>query len=419
MLNIAVLSNTASYHHVAKLLSKESTVYHYGAHSSLHETENYCPITLVEKYNTKLGLSKILNDIKHRKIDFLLSSGLELSANQPMQDSLSKLNIPYFFTNIKSAKLEYNKFHAKEILNELKIPTGTSIYNQVTGQFLFDNFYQIPRPFVIKIYQYQYGKQTTVVTEKNYQEVYLDLFSNKLGIDTRITNINDDWAMIIEKFINIKKELSCHYLVNEKDCRYIGSARDYKKIYDGDQGHNSRSLGAYNVNEVNSQIHNYAERIFNYLKTHNYQYKGFLFLGIAIDENDIPVVLEINTRSGDPEINVILESMKNNISELLLAASTNSRIPDIIHDNNKKTVSIRLINSVYNWQVPAVHLPKLTKVPDNICHALEGNEQGYITHSLFTASSNTYENASNSIYTYLGNQDLGQYRYRSDIGILK
>lgn len=427
-MKIAVISNIASFHHVAKLLSKESEVWHYGANSLVPKSKNYhpvpgdfhlkIPVDIVGTGVIDPVLSNVIKDIKNKNIDFVLTSGTELSWNKAIQDSLTQLNIPYFFVNIKSAYLEYNKFKAKQVLSELGIPTAPSIFEEVNGQFLFDKFYDIARPFVIKIYRYQYGKQTTIVTNDNFQEVYLDLFSKKLGLETRSTNINNDWLLILEEVINIKKELSCHYLINEKDCRYLGSARDYKQFLNGDTGHNSRSLGAYNVNEIDKRIHEYADKIFNYLKIQNYHYKGFLFLGIAVDETDTPVVLEINTRAGDPEINVVLESIDNNLGDLLFAASTNSNIPNIVH-NNKKTVSVRLINSVYNWEVPASRLPKLLDVPDNIIHSLEGRNQFYITHSLFTASSNTHKNASKKIYTYLDKQDVGQYRYRSDIGILK
>jgi phosphoribosylamine--glycine ligase len=430
-MNIAIVSNTASFHQMAQLLSKESTVYHYGASSSLNKTNNYFPIPIdvhgvylqreTGSRNIESEVNDIVEDIKNKNIDFLLARGSpDLSYNQRIQQTLTNLNIPYFFCNKRCADIEYNKFQTKQILNELRIPTGAAIGDQVNGQFLFDNFYKLKRPFVVKCYQYQHGRQTTIVNDENFEEVYLDLFSKKLGVGYRITNINDNWELVIEQFVNIKKELSCHYIINSTGWKYLGSARDYKKFYENDIGYNTIGTGAYNVNEIDNRIHEYVDKIFNYLKLHNYQYKGFMFLGIAIDENDVPTVLEINTRCGDPEINVILRSIDNNLSDLLFAASTDSVMPDIVH-NNFKTVTIRLVNSAYNWKEHATKLPNLTKVPDNICYSLEGGEgrtDFSITHSLFTYSSDTHENASKEIYNYLSNQDLGQYRYRTDVGIL-
>jgi phosphoribosylamine--glycine ligase len=430
-MNIAIVSNTASFHQIAQLLSKESTVYHYGASSLLNKTDNYFPIPIdihgvhlqreTGSRNIESEVNDIIEDLSNKNIDFLMANGtLDLSYNQKIQRGLSSLNIPYFFCNKKCANLEYDKFQTKHILNELGIPTGTAIDGQINGQILFDNFFEFKRPFVVKCYQYQYGRQTTIVNDENFEEVYLDLFSKKLESGYRLTNIDDHWDVVLEKFINIKQELSCHYLINATGCKYLGSARDYKKFYDGDKGYNTIGTGAYNVNEIDNRIHEYVDKFFNYLKSHDYQYKGFLFMGIAIDENNIPRVLEINTRGGDPEINVILGSISNNISDLLFAASNDYIIPDIVY-NDVKTVSIRLVNSDYNWKEPVTKLPNLSKVPDNILHSLEGGEgrsDFSITHSLLTASADTYENASKEIYNYLSNQDLGQYRYRSDIGIL-
>jgi phosphoribosylamine--glycine ligase len=416
---------------MAQLLSKEAQVCHYGASASLEKTTNYFPIPIdihgahlqreTGSRNIESEVTDIVEDLKNKSIDFLLARGSpDLSYNQRIQKSLSSLNIPYFFCNQRCADLEYNKFQTKQILNELDIPTGVAIGNQVTGQYLFDNFYEIKRPFVVKCYQYQHGRQTTIVNDENFEEVYLDLFSKKLGVGYRITNINDNWEVVIEQFINIKKELSCHYLINSTGWKYLGSARDYKKAYEGDQGYNTIGTGAYNVNEIDNRIHEYVDKIFNYLKTNDYQYKGFMFVGIAIDENDVPTVLEINTRCGDPEINVILRSVDNNLADLMYAASTDNVIPDVVY-NNLKTVTIRLVNSIYNWKEPATKLPNLTKVPDNICHSIEGGEgrkDFSITHSIFTCSADTHENASKEIYNYLNTQDLGQYRYRKDIGIV-
>jgi phosphoribosylamine--glycine ligase len=362
----------------------------------------------------------MLVDMKNKNINFLMSKDLQLSANVTFQQTLNELSIPYFFVNRKSVALEYNKFTCKQMLNELDIPTGKSIGNtQVNGKYIFDNFMTIQRPFVIKLYPYQYGRQTVIVTDENKEEVFLDLFSGKIGKDYRVTNINDEWSAVLEEFIDIKQELSCHFLVNETGWSYIGSARDYKKLYDGDKGPNSFSSGAYNVHEIDPRIHDYTDRIFNFLKKNKYEYKGFLFLGIALGNDGVPIVLEINTRSGDPELDVIIGSITSNISELFLAGSCNDNFPKIVHDTTKKIVTVGLLNKVYDWNNPASDLPRLGIVPDNIIHCRDGYDPSYLRHSVFVSTSNTHIDASTQIYDYLNDQYLGQYRYRTDIGLLK
>jgi len=217
-------------------------------------------------------------------------------------------------------------------------------------------------------------------------------------------------------------------LFNRSGWKYLGSARDYKKLKDGDSGYNTVGLGCYNV-DPDPIVHEYADKIFNFLKDYlgksNDFYRGFIFLGIAVDKNNVPYILEINTRSGDPELCSILGSVENNLSELFYAASADLPIPDVIH-NNKSTVSVRVFNRVYDWLRPASFLPKFENIPDNIIQSIEtcagatmGIERYYIKHSLFTTTANSRQEAAKRIYDYLDTQYVGQFTYRRDIGYLE
>jgi phosphoribosylamine-glycine ligase len=421
-MNIAIISSLASYQQISEMFLSESNVknvYHYGAHSSVLSKNGYHPypmeIPVMGEIDDKV--STILNDLKDKNIDFVLASGLAVSSSELAHAKLKELGIPYFFVDIKLTALEKNKSLTKKMLNKIGIPTGEG--DTVDGKYLFDNFKSIPRPFVIKMnFIFQYGRQTIIVTDENYEEVYLDLFSARLDSNIRITNINFNTNLIIEKFVKIKREYSYHLIANASGWKYLGSARDYKRINDNDEGFNSTSMGSYNIDDVDPIVHEYADKIIKFLKEQGYTYRGFMFLGIAVDENDIPVILEINTRSGDPEIVSILGSVENNLSTLFLSASKDEPIPDIVH-NSSKTVTIRLINSVYDWTKPASFLPKLTQFPDDILFGLEGSEEFFIKHSLVTTSDTTHELAAKKLYQYLDKQFVGQYRYRRDIGILK
>jgi phosphoribosylamine-glycine ligase len=346
-----------------------------------------------------------------------MAASLPYPSTQYAHDMLQKYNVPYFFVTPQNTILEKDKSVTKQMLNKLGIPTGKG--KLVSGKYLFENFKSLPRPFVVKLnYVFQSGRQTTVVDNSNYEEVYSDLFSFHLKEDVRLTNINMDTSLVIEEVVNIKREYSYHMLVNDAGWKYFGAARDYKKSLDGDLGFNSSSMGAYNVDDVDPRVHEYADKIFNHLKNNDWGYKGFMFLGIAVDENDVPVVLEINTRSGDPELPAILGSVTNNLGELFKAGSCNEPIPDIIHNTNK-TVTIKLANRVYDWTKPASFLPKLDVPPTDILHGLEGFDPSYIKHSIFTTTDVSHNEASKKLYTYLDKQFVGQYRYRRDIGVLK
>jgi phosphoribosylamine-glycine ligase len=421
-MNIAIISSLSVYHQLAEMFLTESNVenvYHYGAHSSLTSKNKYHPYPIEIPAAGRIGnkLVNIFDDLKNKNINFVIASGLAVASSEFAHAKLKELGIPYFFVDVKLSGLEKNKSLTKKMLNNIGIPTGAG--ETVNGKYLFDNFKSIPRPFVVKInFLFQYGKQTVIVTDENYEDVYLDLFSTNLGCDPRITNITFETSLIIEQFIKIKREYSYHLIANSKGWKYLGAARDYKKIEDNDQGFNSSSMGSYNIDDVDDVVHEYADKIITFLKEQGYTYRGFMFLGIAVDENDIPIILEINTRSGDPELISILGSVTNNLSNLFLSASRDELIPDVIHNSNK-TVTVRLINSIYDWTKPASFLPKLSPCPADILFGLEGTDEFYIKHSLFTSSMSSHELAAKKIYDYLDRQFVGQYRYRRDIGLLK
>ena len=432
-MNIALLSSTSSFHHLGRMFEKESsTVYQYGASRYIQPHGKYVPMYkwLPINKNVDAEMADFLEVTKDKKIDFVMTAGLVTPRSEVLHSELKSRNIPYFFVNPKITDLELDKSLTKKLLEKLGIPTPKS--QKVDGAYLFDNFKKIPRPFVVKLnYLYQYGKQTIIVKDENHEEVFEDLFSTYTTGDYRITNIQKNTSLLIEDFVQLKREYSYHALFNKANWQYFGSARDYKPLYEGDRGPNSVSLGSYSMVEVDPVVHEYAEKIYNFLKKYlaadNDFYRGFIFLGIGVDQNNVPHILEINTRSGDPELPAILGSVDNNLTELFYAASADLPIPEVKH-NNKSTVTLRVINRVYDWTTKASFLPRFENVPKNIIQSFDSgfqpsdkveDEYKVIKHSIFTTTANTREQAAKRLYKYLDSQYLGQFMYRRDIGILE
>jgi phosphoribosylamine--glycine ligase len=430
-MNIALLSSSACFHQVAQLLEKESTdVYHYGASRSIQSYGRYTPVHdwLSDGY-IDTQLTNFLNVSKDKHIDYVMASGLSASKNTIIHAELKARNIPYLFVSSAVAEIERDKSITKQMLNKLGIPTPK--FQKADGAYLYENFKTIPRPFVVKLNSvYQHGKQTIVVKDENHREVFEDLFSLYTTGDPKITNIDKKTSLLIEEYIELKQEYSYHALFNKSNWQYLGTARDYKKLNDGDTGPNTVSLGCYSVLNVDSRIHEYAEKIYNFLKIYlgNQQldhYRGFIFLGIGINQDGVPMILEINTRGGDPELPAILGTVENNISDLLYTTSADLPIPQVKH-NGKETVSIRVINRVYDWTTPASFLPKFENIPNDILAGFDGGpidhsgqESKLIKHSIFTTTRGSREEAATRIYNYLDTQHIGQYTYRRDIGFLK
>jgi phosphoribosylamine--glycine ligase len=374
------------------------------------------------------GLADFFEYTKDIKIDYAMAAGLSVSKSEAVHKQLEERKIPYFFVSQKLADLELDKSLTKMLLNKLGIPTPKC--QTTDGGYLYENFFKIPRPFVVKLnYVYLYGKQTMIVTDDNYKEVYEELFSLYTSGDYRLCNITKDTKLLIEEYVELKKEYSYHALFNKANWQYFGSARDYKRLNENDKGPNSVSLGSYSIVDVDPVVHEYAEKIYNFLKVYlqDDHYKGFIFLGIGIGQDGVPMILEINTRSGDPELPAILGTVTNNLSELFYSASADLKIPEIKH-NNKEAVVVRVINRVYDWNTPASFLPDFKTPPKGVSQYIDTGYQPEddqvaeytgIKHSIFVSSATNRKKAAEKIYNYLDKQYIGQFTYRRDIGIME
>ena len=214
-MNIAILSSTSSYHHLAQLLAKESNVtnvFHFGANPALAEQDKYVPIAmdLPPDKSVHEQIKQVEEFVKHNKIDYMMASGLSIPRNHYLDSVLREYKIPRFFVRPPLygheeqhpglTALEQDKGRAKKVLQSLDIPTG--IGDTITGQELFERFKTIPRPFVVKLnYVYQYGRQTIIVRDEDVEEVYLDLFSKHIGDGYRVTNIELTDTLVLENFI--------------------------------------------------------------------------------------------------------------------------------------------------------------------------------------------------------------------------
>ena len=420
-MKILVTGPIAETHFLCELLLEDPTVeivYHCGANHSLTKTDRYIPVHLVdgEQY-------KILDLINTVKFDLVVPIGLNYLFWKDFETTCDDRGIPLLMPRNGLGWLEWRKSKTKELLTTLGIPSPR--YKVYSREMLINNFFHIKRPFVVKLNADSLsGFQTVVITDDNFKEEHKKFVERPFVRNHDLFDKSSPLYFTIEEFIpgGSSKEISYHALCNEKNWQYVGSVRDYKKRYEGDIGFNTASTGCYGpVNNVDPIIHEYADKIISYLKSVGKPYVGFLYLGIIISPSGVPMILEINTRPGTPEIIPILLGIKNNIAELLYAAATNAVIPPIEH-NDKQIVSIRLINKNYTLE------NVLNPTGDTIFPKLPDDDELYInvgpitmpmTGGNVTATASTIDEASDKIYTYLQDLDLCDFTYRTDIGYLK
>ena len=267
--------------------------------------------TLRYAKNVELNANEeIFEFSKNNDID-LVVVGPEAPLCEGIVDLFKESNIKVFGADKKSARLEGSKDFAKKFMKKYDVPTARyeTIKSIEEGKKAIENF---SYPIVIKADGLCAGKGVRICnTKEDVLDYFKELFEDKIFGKEGST-------VVIEEFLR-GKEASLLCFVSKGNLIPMESARDYKRIFDNDEGENTGGVGCYSPSELFNeelklQIEKILEKISNGLKKENLEYSGVLFIGFMIDED--AKVLEFNVRFGDPETEVVLPRME---SDLLLA----------------------------------------------------------------------------------------------------
>tara|TARA_B100000963_G_scaffold75069_2_gene63191 strand:- start:7400 stop:8680 length:1281 start_codon:yes stop_codon:yes gene_type:complete len=233
-------------------------------------------------------------------------------------DKLNK--IPVIGPQKLGATLEGSKEFAKDFMSRHNIPTAQ--YGSFTPEKIQDGYAfleQMKPPYVLKADGLAAGKGVLIMNDLDNAKKELSnmLLNKKFGKASS--------KVVIEEFLS-GIELSCFVLTDGKNHVTLPMAKDYKRIGEGDTGLNTGGMGAvspvpfadqkfYNVIQKNI-----VEPTIEGLKKDNIPYVGFLFIGL-IRVEDTPYVIEYNVRMGDPETQVVLPRIKNDLAEMLYATA--------------------------------------------------------------------------------------------------
>ena len=241
----------------------------------------------------------------------LVVVGPEAPLCEGIVDLFKESNIKVFGADKKSARLEGSKDFAKKFMKKYDVPTARyeTIKSIEEGKKAIENF---SYPIVIKADGLCAGKGVRICNTKDeVLDYFKELFEDKIFGKEGTT-------VVIEEFLK-EKEASLLCFVSKGNLIPMESARDYKRIFDNDEGENTGGVGCYSPSELFNEelklkIEETLDKISNGLKKENLEYSGVLFIGFMIDED--AKVLEFNVRFGDPETEVVLPRME---SDLLLA----------------------------------------------------------------------------------------------------
>jgi phosphoribosylamine--glycine ligase len=322
----------------------------------------------------------------------------------------------------EGAQLEGSKAFSKKFMERHNIPTAAY------KEFTIDSFEQgvayIKRstaPIVVKADGLAAGKG--VVIAQNSLDAIKAFRS--MVMDKQFGDASS--KVVIEQFLD-GIELSVFVLTDGDNYVLLPEAKDYKRIAEGDKGPNTGGMGAVSpvpfadetfMQKVTSKI---IEPTINGLKAENITYRGFIFFGL-IKVNDEPYVIEYNCRLGDPETEVVIPRLENDLVELILKMSE-GKLNEVTPEYSKKAAStVMLVSGGYPGNYPkGKYISGFEKVKGSLLfHAGTTNKDHHLLtnggrvlavtsygDNLKQALQKSYENVDQIEYD-------GKY-YRTDIG---
>ena len=335
-------------------------------------------------------------------------------------DDLS--NVMVIGPQTKGAQLEGSKNFAKEFMNRHNIPTAahqTFNKNQINEANTF--LESLSSPYVLKADGLAAGKGVLIIEnlDEAKKELYKMLCENKFGEASS--------QVVVEEFLK-GIELSCFVITDGESYKILPTAKDYKRIGEGDQGLNTGGMGAISpppfvddvlMNKIEQTI---IKPTIEGLKKDQIPFQGFVFIGL-IKVDDDPYVIEYNVRMGDPETEAVFPRIQNDIVEVFASLYNQTLQEHSILIDERSAVTVVVVSGGYPESYQTGHeITGLDKVNGStVFHAgarLENNKR--VTSGgrvlAITSLSENYKEALKTSYRNISKIDFKDMRYRRDIG---
>ena len=323
----------------------------------------------------------------------------------------------------KGAMLEGSKDFSKEFMQRNKIPTaGYKTFNTDTLNLGLSYLESITPPFVLKADGPAAGKGVLILDnlEDAKKELISMLKHNKFG--------SSGHRVVVEEFLD-GIELSCFVLTDGVSYKILPNANDYKRIGEGDTGLNTGGMGSISPVSFASEefLKKVEDRIIiptvKGLQKENLPYKGFIFIGLIMVDND-PYVIEYNVRMGDPETQVVLPRIKSDFLELMVRTANKTLNNFDLQINKDTYANIVMVAGGYPESYekgnPIIGIPKDNET-SKIFHA--GTKE--VDNKFFTnggrvlsvvSKGSDFKQALSKSYEIAEKIDFKDKNYRKDIG---
>jgi phosphoribosylamine--glycine ligase len=331
-------------------------------------------------------------------------------------------SIPVIGPSRLGAQLEGSKEFAKEFMVKHQIPTAA--YDSFTKETVEKGcrfLETLQAPYVLKADGLAAGKGVLIL--QNLKEAQQEL--RNMLVDAKFGKASS--KVVIEEFLD-GIELSCFVLTDGKNYKILPTAKDYKRIGEGDTGLNTGGMGAISPVPFADAVllEKIEQRIviptIKGLQKDAIPYKGFVFIGL-INVNGEPIVIEYNVRMGDPETEVVIPRLKNDLVELFVAVA-NQKLDEIQLDVDERTATtVMVVSGGYPEDYEkGKEISGLDQIQDSIVfHAGTKTENGKVVSNggrvlAVTSYGNDYQEAVKKSYQNIEKLHFDTMYYRKDIG---
>ncbi|OIQ31050.1 MAG: phosphoribosylamine--glycine ligase [Bacteroidetes bacterium MedPE-SWsnd-G2] len=321
-----------------------------------------------------------------------------------------------------AAELEGSKEFAKEFLMRHNIPTAAyQSFDHTNVEDGHKFLESLNPPYVLKADGLAAGKGVVIL--ENLEEAKLEL--SEMLLDSKFGDASS--KVVIEEFLD-GIELSCFVLSDGKSYKILPTAKDYKRIGEGDTGLNTGGMGA--VSPVPFATPEFLEKIeqrvviptIEGLKKDNLPYVGFVFIGL-IKVGDDPFVIEYNVRMGDPETEVVLPRIKSDLVPVLSAMANGQLDAVELEFDERAATTVMTVSGGYpEAYEKGKEITGLENIEGSIpFHAGAKNVDGKIVTSggrvlAMTSYGETYQEAIKKSYQNIEKLHFDKINYRKDIG---
>ena len=335
-------------------------------------------------------------------------------------DDFEQAGLKAFGPKKLAAELEWSKDFAKEIMVKYDVPTaayGTFSDFEEAKAYIEEQ----GAPIVVKADGLALGKGVVVAeTVEQAVDAARDmLLDNKFG--------DSGARVVIEEFL-AGEEFSLFAFVNGDKFYVMPTAQDHKRAFDGDKGPNTGGMGAYAPvphlpqSVVDTAVDTIIKPVLNGMIAEGRPYLGILYAGLILTEQG-PKVIEFNARFGDPETQIILPRLTSdfaqNITDIL-----EGREPQITWLDSGVTLGVVVASNGYPLDYEkGVELPAKTEGDITTYYAgtrFAENSRALLSNGgrvyMLVTTADTVQEAQETIYAELKNQDTTGLFYRTDIG---